>query len=362
MSERVSGKQSGAVSPSALEKLLDSINAVSSKVDSVNEQINALENDILDDNPSSINNGTGSVSSPAKPYVNPITGKRFLHDSSETESLHSPPPKKLKKSKKDKKKKKSKKSRKSSSSSSSDSDSEVEPDPQMQELMQEYQSSKPKYLEDPTTDDLPEPLAKTLETWFWSVYSKEEVKAELAKPLRPANAPALIPTRINEAVFRSISAQGLSHDMPSRFIQNAFMKAAQPISIVWSKLIALENHLKATGLDLKVDFTSNLSIDFRQLRKDLDQALRLIGIANSQMVVHRKETLSAFLNKDFKKICRSHIPFDQWMFSSNLKGLLEDTIRVNRLVQQNQPSSTSSQGKKFFSPKRGQSQTQNQRG
>ena len=40
----------------------------------------------------------------------------------------------------------------------------------------------------------PPPLAKTLETWFWSVYSKEEVKAELSKTVRPENAPALIPT------------------------------------------------------------------------------------------------------------------------------------------------------------------------
>ena len=69
----------------------------------------------------------------------------------------------------------------------------------------------------------------------------------------------------------------------------------------------------------------------------MDQGLRLLGIANSQMVVHRKEILSNFLNKDFKKICKSHVAFDQWMFGSNLKALLEDTVQVNKLVQQNKP-------------------------
>ena len=210
----------------------------------------------------------------------------------------------------------------------------------MQELMQEYEITKPKYLEDPTTAPIQSPLAHTLETWFWSVYSKEEVKTELSKPLRPSNAMALIPTCINEPIFRSLSPQALNKDMPVRFIQNAFMKSSQPFAIVWEALIRLESHLKASKSSLSYKFSDTLSIDFQYLRKNMDQGLRLLGIANSQMVVHRKDTLSQYLNKDFKKICKSHIPFDQWMFGSNLKALLEDTARVNKLVQQNKPPQT----------------------
>ena len=208
----------------------------------------------------------------------------------------------------------------------------------MEELVNEWKASQPKYLEDPVTTAIPPPLAKTLETWFWSVYSKEEVKNELAKTLRPENATALIPTRINEAVFHSLEARALSKDMPCRFIQNAFMKATQPLVTVWDTLIQLENHLKTSGKNLQVRFTNNLTIDFQQLRKLLDQSLQLLGIANSQMVKHRKDILSQFLNKDFRKICRSHVPFDQWMFGSNLRTLLEDIAHVNPLVQQNKPT------------------------
>ena len=223
----------------------------------------------------------------------------------------------------------------------------------MQELIDEWQATKLKYLEDPTTNPILDPLAKTLETWFWTVYSKEEVKAELAKPSRPINAPALVPARINEAVFRSLSSQALTKDMPSRFIQNAFMKATQPLVIVWDTLIQLENHLKATSTPLTVRFSSDFSVNFQILRKHLDQSLHLLGIANSQMVVHRKDILAKFLNKDFKNICKSHVPFDQWIFGSNFKGLLEDTVRVNHLVQQNKPPQASSSTSKSFSWGRG---------
>ena len=93
-------------------------------------------------------------------------------------------------------------------------------------------------------------------------------------------------------MFRSLESHALSKDMPCRFIQNAFMKGTQPLVIVWETLIQLENYLKTSGKNLQVKFSNNLTIDFQQLRKLLDQSLRLLGIANSQMVVHRKDILS----------------------------------------------------------------------
>ena len=108
--------------------------------------------------------------------------------------------------------------------------------------MKEYEASKPKYLEDPTTSDIATPLAKLLETWFWTVYSKDKVKTELSKSQCPANADALIPPKINEAIFQSLNPVALTKDLPARLIQNAFMKASQLFAIVWSTLLKLENH------------------------------------------------------------------------------------------------------------------------
>ena len=342
-------------------QIFTAINAIADKVDTfktstttlingVNSRISTLEKDIADGSmtggdltdPQSGFSSFLSLATPTDP-VSAVTPSHLdtgnppsKHGLDSDEDDHSkddhkkPKRKKLKKHKRD---------RPSSSSSDSDSDTQ-QMDPYMQEIMQEYETTKPKYLEDPTTAPIQPPLAQMLETWFWSVYSSDEVKTELCKPLRPSNASALIPTKIrsNEAIFRSLSVQALSKDMPSRFIQNAFMKSTQPLAIVWDTLIQLENFLKSNKQSLSFKLSNSFSVDFQVLRKHMDQALRLLGIANSQMVVHRKDLLSHYLNKDFKKICKKHIAFDHWMFGSNLKALLEDTARVNKLVQQNKPS------------------------
>ena len=284
---------------------------------------------------------------------NPAQGRKHAMSDDDEEQQSKPKKSKIKHSK-------VKSSKKTPTSSDSDHNTEDDitnpqkaaTDQQMLELMQEYESSKLKYLEDPVTVSIQDPLANLLETWFWNIYSKDEAKTELAKPLRPGNALALIPTRINKAVFRSLNPQTLTKYLPSRFIHNDFMKASHPLAIVWSTLITLENHLKATNMSLQVQCNPGLTVDFVALQKQMDQGLRLLGIANSQMVVHCKETLSHFLNKDFKKLCKPHVPFDQWMFSSNLKTLLEDTIHVNCMVQQNKPPQPTPK-KTVFSPGQG---------
>ena len=352
---------------SAIQNLQQS---TKTQIDAISNRIGELEKDLADNSrddvslgntvPSTVVTNTVTMSSGFGSFLSGSNvtnlGKRPLpHDDT---SPSGSKPKKAKKSKKSKKKR----DLLSDESSSSTPDEELLPqDQQMDDLMHEYDSSKPKYLEDPTTDDIQPQLANILETWFWSVYSKDEVKAELQKPVRPANALALIPTKINESVFRSLDKAGIQKDMTCRFIQNAFMKATQPIALAWSSVISLENHLKARGLDLEYSH-EGLHVDFVQLRKHLDQGLRLLGIANSQMVVHRKDILSQYLHKDFKKLCKSHVPFDQWMFNSNLKGLLEDTIRVNRMVQQNRPPPTTPFPKKGFGRGRGFNQNQPKRG
>ena len=72
-----------------------------------------------------------------------------------------------------------------------DSDKNLEPaqavtkacenDPDFKELLDVYNSIKPKALADPVTDPIPEPLTKILESWTWGHYSSTEIKTEQAK-------------------------------------------------------------------------------------------------------------------------------------------------------------------------------------
>ena len=163
--------------------------------------------------------------------------KRSLSQDDLDENNETPEPKNKKQ-----KKNNNKKPVHSSEESDPSNDEGDQVDQEMDELMKEYEASKPKYLEDPTTSDIATPLAKLLETWFWTVYLKDKVKTELSKSQWPANADALIPPKINEAIFQSLNPAALTKDLPARLIQNAFMKASQLFAKVWSTLLKLENH------------------------------------------------------------------------------------------------------------------------
>ena len=226
-----------------MSRLFTTLNAITSRFDdlekstttmvnSVNSHILQLEKDLADDSTSAVHDFFSPTSDPVLTHslfgtsymtthsvstassnipLTTVSGtkssildilskdksKRKHYDDSDGST---PEPRK----KKHRKHKKSK--HRYDTSSDSESSNSVIMDEQMEELINEYKSTKPKYLEDPVTVPIPEPLAKTLETWFWSVYSRDEVKAELAKPSHPSNDDALIPTRINEAVFRSLDA------------------------------------------------------------------------------------------------------------------------------------------------------------
>ena len=276
-----------------------------------------------------------SQSSVSSPISKPVSHRLFSSPSSKNKrdlspdlSVDSSPP--AKRHKHDRRYKKALRSLQGIKSSSEDSDVE----PPFQDLLDEYEATKPKYAQDFTTSDISQKLAPILERWFWSYYSSEEVKAELEKARRPKNCPALIPPKINEEVYRSIlHTPAPGKDLPSRFVHNAFMKAAQPVAVVWATLIRLETFCKTNDEPLDITLEDGATINFQELRKLLDQSLRLLGIANSQMVQVRKDILKPFLNDDFKKLCRPHIPFTEFLFGSDFKKLLDDTIKVNKMIK-----------------------------
>ena len=109
-------------------------------------------------------------------------------------------------------------------------------DPDFKELLDVYNSTKPKALADPLTDLILEPLTKILESWFWGHYSS----TEKAKTKQPANATALILVQINEELYHSISPDGKLLDRPFHYIQNALGKGAQLLVLFGTRLFSVK--------------------------------------------------------------------------------------------------------------------------
>ena len=187
----------------------------------------------------------------------------------------------------------------------------------------------------PSLTPLPDALCKILETWFWGHYSATEIKNEQAKCKRPSNATAVIPCQINKELYHSIAQTGKFLDRPFRYIQNALGKGAQPLASVWYKIIQCETAVKKQNPDklAVLSIGPGLDLDFAEIRQLLDLSLRLLGMASAELAIQRRSDLQCFIVPAFQKLCKGHVSFTRWMFGENVKAQIEDTTKINRMVE-----------------------------
>ena len=84
-------------------------------------------------------------------------------------------------------------------------DPQATPDPQSKfdkNLEAKYKGLGPKGSEDLECDPIPPPLADTLNIWFQSTFTNEEIREKLLQVRRPSNALALKPIMINKEVYQ----------------------------------------------------------------------------------------------------------------------------------------------------------------
>ena len=219
----------------------------------------------------------------------------------------------------------------------------------MLQLKTELDKTKPKVLADPVTDPIPQLLADTLETWFWSHYTKEEVKAELLKSVRPKNANACIPVKIDQEVYRALKSLGHAMDTPNRYIQNALGKGMLPLISVWATILKCETALKKYNPDksTEIQITLSLTIDFYKLRQMMDLGLCLLGIANLQLAIKRRLNIRPFITSGVQRLCTENQPFNQWYFGGNVKASIDDTSKINHMVEQSRRGDSSQKFKKY---------------
>ena len=164
----------------------------------------------------------------------------------------------------------------------------LDPEPQSKldkNLEAKYKGLGPKGSEDLECDPIPTPLADTLNVWFRSIFTNEEIREKLLQARKPSNALALKPIMINKEVYRSLSRDEKEKDRPLECIANAICKGSQAVTLVWDKLLKAEiviqdQHKNSDPVELPLPDGSALCVS--ELIKSLDLALQLLGIANVQ--------------------------------------------------------------------------------
>ena len=214
----------------------------------------------------------------------------------------------------------------------------LEPEPQSKldkNLEAKYKGLGPKGSEDLECDPIPTPLADTLNVWFRSIFTNEEIREKLLQARRPSNALALKPIMINREVYRSLSRDEKEKDRPLKCIANAICKGSQAVTLVWDKLlkaeISIQDHNKNSDpVELPLPDGSALCVS--ELIKSLDLGLQLLGIANVQVSQKRRFDLKYKLAVSARDLAGKSMPFTDQMFGDNIKEDHANAIKNYQLT------------------------------
>ena len=178
------------------------------------------------------------------------------------------------------------------------------PSPEKSEYQKEmeryYEQNAPDVDRDPTCAPIAAHLIPPLEKWFWSPYPADDIKRSIEHCKRPENALAVRQNWINEEMYLKIGSKGKTYDQKLRYINNSLSRSAQPATVVWDKLAAMEAACKENG-DVNAGNQAVLSVkdkvfNITEMREHMDLSLKLAGVTNVQLFQHHRYRLKSFLN------------------------------------------------------------------
>ena len=196
---------------------------------------------------------------------------------------------------------------------------------------------------DPTTDAIPQICVEMLNCWFRTIHPGNKVQEKLKTVKHAENADILKRVVINDEIRKRMERPELVADQRMKWLSNAILKCAQPLSSAWAKLLNLQHIIQERSIPegepqsdelpdgmvpLKGDDKLNLSAVIR----DMQLGLEILGMANVQAVQKHHLDLKYKLNGAAKELARINQPFDDTLFGPNLKQHFNTILNVNRIT------------------------------
>ena len=197
----------------------------------------------------------------------------------------------------------------------------------MEEVMDE---SLALFAQDLTTDedmgpDVNRQLAEIMTNLLGKKMSDEKVKAKIEEYPPPRNVPLLHPPRVNEEIWELMKAGPRSSDIRMRKIQVRLTRGL--VALARLAEVLLLNKKRGANPDL--GDCLNVAL----------QAFALIGNANYELSLRRRETLRSQLNPKYSRLCYPSTPVTSDLFGDDVSKLVEDITKVNKIganISQNQ--------------------------
>ena len=156
-----------------------------------------------------------------------------------------------------------------------------------------------------TDAKISEKLAKIVKNRWPYKLSDGQLKEKTEKYLRPANCDNFITPEGNLEIWERLDRQTRERDLKLSTLQSTTTKVGYICT-------------KATELLLQARWESK-SPDIEQLIRMHTDALGLLGHISFEISQRRRDAIRPNLNKEYAKLCASHVPITRMLFGDELK-------------------------------------------
>ena len=175
------------------------------------------------------------------------------------------------------------------------------------------QSFEQLYADEDPGNAVGEKLASIIGKMLRHKAADEKIAAKLKDYKRPANIPQMECTRVNPEIWASLKSKTRSLDIKFQKVQQAIMKATVPI------VACIESQMKANNADAQACITRLLD------------AVAIIGHANYELNLRRRELIRPDLNQQFGSLCSTQVPVTDLLFGGNLPEQCKNIQETNKL-------------------------------
>ena len=151
----------------------------------------------------------------------------------------------------------------------------------------------------------------------------------------PENCECLASTEVNHLIWDKLKPDTRSADIKLQRVQSNLVKGLIPVVSIVEKLVQARDNILKDALDSPA------------LIRAATDAIALIGAANFELNMRRRDNIKPELNEDYKHLCSSSVPFSEFLFgndadlSKQLKDLAEAT-KVSKMLNPKAESHKSS--------------------
>ena len=183
-------------------------------------------------------------------------------------------------------------------------------------------------LDQKKAPDVNEEIAKIVHGLMREKLADEVLTETQNRNNRPENCDCLTTTKVNHLIWDKLKPDTRSNDIKLQRVQTNLVKGVIPIVSIIGRLVEARYKIRADTLDVP-----------GSIRAAID-AIALIGAANFELNMRRRDNIKPELNENYKHLCSNTVPFTESLFgndydlSKQLKDLAEAT-KVSKKLSRN---------------------------